>query len=150
MDNYLFVTLASNDPTVPAGSTPASFVNSFEVPIELEGLETEVALFSLTFTPPNGSDIVFVNASVVEQTVVVGSQRTNQLRRVVVTSTGQTVDWETPPQLMFANASVSTVLNRVEITLTDTTGNILQCDPASTTFVTLALRARPTQKVGNL
>lgn len=148
MDSYTYITLASNDPTVPPGSTPASFTNSFQVPVQLGNVETEVALFSMSFKPPNGTDVVFVNASIVEQTVVVGSQRTNALRRIVVDATGQVVGWESPRQLQFVNANVSTVLSTVELSLTDENGNILVCDPASVTFVTLALRARPITKIG--
>jgi hypothetical protein len=141
MDNYLFVTVASNDPTA-AGGTPSAFTNTFANAIPLPGASWEVALFSLAWYPPTGTEIVLVNASVVEQTVVVGSQSTQTLRRILCDTGGQPSEWESPPQMQFVPASIGGLLERIEVSMTDENGTVVLAAPNSVSFITLAFRQK--------
>jgi len=141
MDNYLFVTVASNDPTA-TGGTPCEYTNTFATPVALPNGQWEVALFSLSWYPPNGTEIVLVNASIVEQTVIVGSQSTQNLRRILCDTGGQPSEWESPPNLQFVPANVGGLLERIEVSMTDENGTVIAPAPNSVTFVTLALRRK--------
>jgi len=82
MDSYTYRTLASNDYSIPTIPPCRPYRHLPASPTRFKCLcssnvETEVALFSMSFKPPNGTDVVFVNAlpSIVEQTVHYGRAR---------------------------------------------------------------------------
>jgi hypothetical protein len=135
----IYVTLASNDNT--SGGDAANFTNNFSVPIDLPGPDWQVALFSATFAPKPGVSVVFVNASIVENVVTVGSTQTNMLRQILVNdSGGVSVQWETPALLQWVPCNVSGTLTQVAIELTDENGDPLALEVGSVTFLTVALR----------
>jgi hypothetical protein len=142
----IYVTVASNDPSIAFGDTAVSFSNFLPYPVMLSGADWEVALFNVTFAPAAGTQTVMVNSSLVEETVVVGSQRTNALRRILVSVGGSAMLWETPSQLQWVPASVSDALARIEVSLTNEVGDPIVAVPGSITFVTIALRPQLIRK----
>ena len=137
--DIIYITLASNDNT--SGGDAANFTNNFSVPIDLPGADWQVSLFSATFAPKPGVSVVFVNASIVESVVTVGSTQTNMLRQILVNdSGGVAVQWETPALLLWTPCNVSGTLTQVAVELTDQDGNPLPLEDSSVTFITIALR----------
>jgi len=138
----IYITLASQDPSIQPGDTASHFSNNFLVPLQLGGgSDWECALFNMTIAPKPGAEVIFVNASCVQNTVTVGSQQTNNLRRLVINSAGGvSSNWETPSLLQFVPLSVSTTLDSVETSITNEDGDPVECEAGSQTFVTIALR----------
>jgi len=142
MDNYIYVTFASNDPTRPLGSTPSDFSNTLSDPIRFDGA-MQVALAAITFRPSVSGKIVLVNSSIAQQSVVVGSQYTQEIRRFILPTVEEAdldlVNYE-PQNLQFVPAATGTELNYVEVTVTDQDGGFLPMEESGVTFVTFALR----------
>ena len=149
-DNFVYVTLASNDPTVLAGDTNGSFSNTFTEPIELgTSGRVEVALVSLSWVPPTGTKVVFVNSDLVRRTVQIGSQRTQELVRLSVDGSGPYSTW-LPSFPQFVPCAVGNQINGGSLLLTDENGDLIVPHASTTVFATLAIRAAPSRHIGNL
>ena len=143
-----YVTLSSADSTNPgvgAAAGNASFTNSFETPIIFEPGDYEVALFALSvhtdpaFVPATfGSTYVYSNF--VDASVVVGSSKTNLLRRVYIDAVNSRIDYH--PNLLQFVPMAGTSFSNGAIELRSGTSAILPAPATQGATVTLAIRRK--------
>ena len=144
----IYITLSSADSSNPGVGTAAGnavFSNSFETPIDFEPGDYEVALFALSvhtdpaFNPANfGSTYIYSNF--VDASVVVGSSKTNLLRRVYIDTVNARIDHH-PNLLQFVPMAGNSFSNG-SIELRSGPGVALPVPATQGTTVTLAIRRK--------
>lgn len=147
MGDVVYISLSSADASNPSVATAAGnavFQNSFEYPLIFDQGNYEVALFSLTTHLSSGFDpatagSIYVYSNFVEATQVLGSSKTNLLRRLYIDSVGRTD--HTFDNLMYVPLAGSR-FSKGEIELRLATGVLPGMEATQGTTVTLAIRRK--------
>jgi len=141
----VYVTLSSSDftnPSVGQVGGNAKFLNYFDREIRFDADGVEVALFSISFKTQQqlGDQSIYIYSNFVDTSVIIGSTRTNLLRRILPKTPGEREEFN--PQMLQWQPGAANSFSHAEIEIRDGSGALVPIDTTEGTAITVAIRGK--------